>query len=59
MMIAGIVHIDVDDCHRGIVAFQLFQHLFCRQRIDLLSFHKGEVEGLKIKRPLDVKPSTP
>ena len=54
-MISGIVYKDVDERHGGIVALQLFQHLFGCLGIDLLGLDKGELKGFKIKRALNVQ----
>ena len=56
MMIAGIVDKDMDGRHGLVVALQLCQHLLGCLGIDLLAFHKGELEGLKVKRALNVEP---
>ena len=56
VVIPGIVEEHVD-CHLGwVIAFQFFKHLLGGLRVNLLTFHKGELEGLQIKRALDVKP---
>lgn len=51
MVIAGIVQIDMDYTHVGIVPFQFFQHLPSSLCIDFFGFNKGEVEGFQIDRP--------
>ena len=58
MMIAGIVDKNMDGRHGLVVAFQFFQHLSGCLSIDFLAFHKGELEGLKVKRAL-MSPSGP
>ena len=52
MVITRIIDKDMDGCHRRVVAFQLFQHLFCRLGVDPLTLNKGELEGLKVERAL-------
>ena len=59
MMIAGIVDKNMDGRHGLVVAFQFFQHLSGCLSIDFLAFHKGELEGLKVKRALNVEPLAP
>ena len=59
MMIAGIVDKNMDGRHGLVVAFQLFQHLSGCLGIDLLAFHRGDLESLKVKRALNVEPLAP
>lgn len=56
VMMAGIVQENMDGSHGWVVALQLFQHLSGCLGIDLLTFHEGELEGLKVKRTLNVEP---
>jgi IS30 family transposase len=39
--------------------FSAWQHLPRCLGVDLLAFHKGELKGLKIKRPLNFQPLAP
>ena len=56
VVIPGIVEKHVD-CRLGwVVTLQFCEHLLRCFGVDLLGFHKGELEGLQIKRALDVEP---
>lgn len=55
-MVTSIVEKDVNCRHGRVLGFQLFQHLPRCLGIDLLTIHKGELKGLKIKCALNVQP---
>ena len=55
VVITRVVHEDMNGGHCRVVVFQLFQHLFGRLGVDLLALNKGELEGLKIERALNVE----
>ena len=59
VVITRVVHEDMNGRHCRVVAFQLFQHLFGRLGVDLLTLNKGELEGLKVERALYVEPLAP